>query len=97
MILFSQFGLNSVESAPGIFKTSLAYSINASCIPKQSPKYGIFFVLAYLIAAIFPWIPLFPNPPGTIIPLTPLSNSLILFSFISSELTQWISTFLSNA
>ena len=43
-------------------------STNVSCIPKHSPRYGILFSLAYLIAQIIPSIPRSPNPPGTKIP-----------------------------
>jgi hypothetical protein len=49
----------------------------AICIPKQIPKKGIFFSLAYLIASIFPSVPLLPNPPGIKIPETPFNFFLI--------------------
>ena len=70
---------NSVLFAE-IFKTFLANSITATCIPKQIPKNGIFFVLANLATLIIPSIPLPPNPPGIKIPcglnfVTPLLKS----------------------
>ena len=57
----------------------------AICIPKQIPKKGIFFSLAYLIAAILPSVPLLPNPPGINIPETLLSFLLISFFFSLSD------------
>ena len=59
------FELNSVLWAPLSFKTFLAYSIRATCIPKQIPRYGILFSRAYLQARIIPSTPLSPKPPGT--------------------------------
>ena len=55
---------NSVDPALLICKTFLANSITAICMPKHMPKKGIFFFRAKLIAEIFPYVPLFPNPPG---------------------------------
>ena len=51
--------------APFNFKTFLAYSIIATCIPKHIPKYGILFSLENLQARIIPSTPLSPKPPGT--------------------------------
>ena len=53
-----------------MFSKFLAASIIAICIPKQIPKKGILFNLAYFMAAIFPSLPLFPKPPGIKIPET---------------------------
>ena len=39
-----------------------------TCMPRQIPKNGILFSLAYFIARILPSIPRIPNPPGTTIP-----------------------------
>ena len=39
-------------------------------MPKQIPRKGILLTLAYLIAAIFPSVPLLPKPPGIKIPET---------------------------
>ena len=47
-----------------ILSLFLANSIKAICIPKQIPRKGILFSLAYFIAEIFPSVPLFPKPPG---------------------------------
>lgn len=46
-------------------RTDLAYSITATCIPKQIPRYGMLFSRAYFVAIIFPSTPLSPKPPGT--------------------------------
>jgi hypothetical protein len=61
-------------------------------MPKQIPKNGILFSLAYLIASIFPSVPLFPKPPGIKIPETSLRFFLIseIFSFSESILTKSI-------
>ena len=56
---------NSIEFASSSPNTFLANSIIANCIPRQIPRYGILFSLAYLIAASFPSTPLCPNPPAT--------------------------------
>ena len=57
----------------------------AICIPKQIPRKGILFSLAYLIAAILPSVPLLPNPPGINNPETFLSLFLISLLFNLSE------------
>ena len=57
---------NSEEFASSIPQTFLANSITAHCNPKHIPKNGMLFFLMYSIAEIFPSIPLYPNPPGTI-------------------------------
>lgn len=53
-------------SSPKTFREN---SITADCNPKQIPRNGLLVVRQNLQAAIFPSIPLFPNPPGTITPL----------------------------
>jgi len=63
----------------------LANSMQANCNPKQIPKNGILFILAYLIASILPSIPRWPNPPGTKIPFAFFNNSLTLSLVISPE------------
>ena len=60
---------NSVVLAFLIFKTLRANSITANCIPKQIPKKGNLFNLAYSIAFILPSAPRIPKPPGIKIPL----------------------------
>lgn len=45
--------------------TDLANSITEICIPKQIPRYGTLFSLAYFAANIIPLTPRSPNPPGT--------------------------------
>jgi len=57
----------------------------AICIPKHIPKKGIFFILEYLIAAIFPSVPLFPKPPGINIPETFFSLFFISEGFKLSD------------
>ena len=61
-------------------------------MPKQIPRNGIFFCLAYLIASIFPSVPLLPNPPGIKIPETPFRIFFISDIFKRSEsiLTKFI-------
>ncbi len=54
-------------------------------MPKQIPRNGIFFCLACLIAAIFPSVPLLPNPPGIKIPETSFRIFLISDIFKRSE------------
>ena len=49
------------------------------------PKNGILFNLAYLIAAIFPSVPLFPKPPGIKIPDTFFNICLILLEIKLSD------------
>ena len=60
-------------------------------MPKQIPKKGILFCLAYLIDSIFPSVPLLPNPPGIKIPETPFNLFLIseTLSFSESILTKF--------
>ena len=79
--------LNSSELASVSFRTFLAYSITDNCIPRQIPKKGIFFSLAYLIAIIIPSIPLEPKPPGTTIALYFFKMLITFFSVIVSEST----------
>ena len=52
------------------------------------PKKGILLFLAYLIASIFPSVPLLPKPPGINIPEAFLSLFLIseIFNFSESIL-----------
>ena len=66
---------NSEEFASDIPQTFLANSITAHCNPKQIPRKGILFSLMYCIADIFPSIPLYPKPPGTITPSMSASES----------------------
>ena len=89
---FLQSGSNSSEFTSSSFSTSLANSTTAICIPKHIPKNGILFSLAYFIAVIFPSIPLFPNPPGTIIPSNFSNFSFTFSSFIVSESTSFTFT-----
>ena len=63
-----------------------------NCIPRQRPRNGILFSLAYLMAVIFPSIPRSPNPPGTRIPCTSPRTSATFSSFSSSESTHLIFT-----
>ena len=49
------------------------------------PKKGILLILAYLIAAILPSVPLFPNPPGIKIPDTFFKTLLISLGFNLSD------------
>ena len=75
----------SVELAfmrPTLF---LAYSITAICIPKQIPRKGTLFNLAYEIAMIFPSIPLSPNPGATI---SPSKFSSFSFKFLDSKYSE---------
>ena len=58
-----------------IFSLFRANSTIAICIPKQIPRNGIFFSLAYFIAEIFPSVPLLPKPPG-------INNPETFFSFV---------------
>ena len=75
---------NSELSASLILRQFLAYSITANCMPKQIPKKGILFKREYSMALIFPFIPLSPKPPGTIIPWA-LESSLKISDFLLSE------------
>src|SRR5699024_12315157 len=69
---------NSVLLAVGQPHLLRAYSITAHCIPRQTPKKGISFSRACVIAAILPSIPRSPKPGGTIMPAIPSSFSSIL-------------------
>ena len=77
---------NSPECASVIPATCRANSITLICIPRQIPKYGTLFSLAYLAAFIIPSIPRLPKPPGTIIPSASLSISPV-FSSVSFSLS----------
>mmetsp|Transcript_3181 Transcript_3181/g.11503 ORF Transcript_3181/g.11503 Transcript_3181/m.11503 type:complete len:327 (+) Transcript_3181:525-1505(+) len=61
-------GSNSALFASFSPTTLRAYSMTASCMPRQMPKYGIRCSRAYLAARIFPSTPRSPNPPGTRMP-----------------------------
>ena len=78
---------SSLEPAFLIFRTFLANSITASCIPKHIPKNGIFICLANLIDIIFPSVPRLPKPPGISIPDTFFKFLFIslLFNFSESK------------
>ena len=60
--------LNSAESALGMPHTLRAYSITASCMPRQTPRKGVLVSRAHLMALIIPSVPRKPKPPGTRIP-----------------------------
>lgn len=62
---------NSVLLASCRPRTDRANSITAICIPRQTPRYGILFSLAYFAARIFPCTPRSPKPPGTRTPSAP--------------------------
>lgn len=47
------------------YLTFLAISITDICMPKQMPRYGTLFSLAYFAAKTIPFTPRSPNPPGT--------------------------------
>ena len=49
------------------------------------PKNGILFFLAKFTAAIFPSVPLLPNPPGIKIPETSFNLLFISFGFKKSD------------
>ena len=76
---------NSLDPALFIFRTFLANSIIAICIPKHIPRKGILFFLAYFIAEIFPSVPLFPKPPGIKIPDTFFNLLFISLDFKLSD------------
>ena len=61
-------GSISVELAPSKPSTFLANSMTATCMPRQMPKKGLLFSLAYLQVAALPATPLPPKPPGTRMP-----------------------------
>lgn len=73
---FLVLGSSSVLFASVKPSTVLAYSITASCIPRQMPRNGTLFSLAYLAASIFPCTPLFPKPPGTRMPSAPWRQNI---------------------
>mmetsp|Transcript_11679 Transcript_11679/g.18719 ORF Transcript_11679/g.18719 Transcript_11679/m.18719 type:complete len:237 (+) Transcript_11679:575-1285(+) len=64
----------SVLFASSMCKTLRAYSITETCMPRQIPKKGTLFNLAYWTANIFPCTPRAPNPPGIKIPWQHLSS-----------------------
>ncbi|CAC7111089.1 Uncharacterised protein [Staphylococcus aureus] len=78
-------GSNSAECTPSRPNTFLENSTVASCIPKQIPKNGTLFSLAYLIALILPSLARKPNPPGTKIPSTSARYSAAFSSVTSLE------------
>ncbi len=82
-----EVGSISVEWAFLIPKIFLANSITAICIPRQIPKNGNPFSLAYFTAVIFPSIPRWPKPGATNKPSRPASLSPTLSSVMNSE---WI-------
>ena len=90
MLLFISVEL--AFSRPNMF---LEYSITAICIPKQIPKKGMLFSLAYFTALIFPSIPLSPKPGATKIPFTPSSFFAAFLGVKPSECTQRTFTFVS--
>src|SRR5690554_6654844 len=53
----AQSVLNSVLSASGMPALLRAYSITATCIPRQIPRYGILFSRAYCTVNILPSTP----------------------------------------
>ena len=88
IILITGSGLlGSISTECACFNpnTFLAYSITAICIPKQIPKNGNLFSLAYCTAIIFPSIPLLPKPGATNKPSKPFNFSFT-FSALSSSL-----------
>ena len=91
--LFFDVSSNSPEFASAKPHTFLAYSITAICIPRQIPRYGTSFSLAYFAAAILPSIPLLPKPPGTISPSQAESISAAFFSVTVSLSIHFISTY----
>ena len=56
-------------------------------MPRQIPKKGTSFSLAYPMAAILPSIPRAPKPPGTSMPSMPAKMAPALSRVTSSELT----------
>lgn len=78
------FSSNSSEVILLSFNIERANSIVIICIPRHRPKYGTLFSRAYFAAAIFPSIPLDPNPPGIKIPCADLSSFQVFSFFFSS-------------
>jgi len=91
------FGSSSTLCASWNPQTCLANSMMATCIPRQRPRYGTLFSLAYFAAEIIPSTPREPNPPGTMIPAISPSSSFALSSFNVSESIQWRSTVARSA
>ncbi len=67
---------SSVECAPASPQTLRAYSMTATCSPRQMPRYGTFFSRANFTAAILPSIPRSPKPPGTRIASTSFKHDV---------------------
>ena len=85
------FGSSSTLCASWNPQTCLANSMMATCIPRQRPRYGTLFSLAYFAAEIIPSTPREPNPA-----ISP-SSSFALSSFNVSESIQWRSTVARSA
>ncbi len=66
-------------------------------MPRQMPKNGIWFSLAYRMALILPSMPRSPKPPGTSTPSQPASSSAALAPVTVSLLTHRTSTFMPLA
>ena len=84
-------GSNSVELAPGMSTTWRAKSATAICMPRQTPRNGIFSSRAIRAAWILPSIPRTPKPPGMRMPSAWASRSRTSESSSVSESTQSIS------
>ena len=80
-------GSISVLCASANPNTFLANSITAICIPRQIPKKGRPFSLAYFTAVILPSIPRCPKPGATNRPSRPSNFSDTFSSFINSLCT----------
>ena len=85
-------GSNSVEFAPSMPTTWRANSATAICMPRHTPRNGIFCSRAIRAAAILPSIPRSPKPPGIRMPSTSESAARASPSSRVSESTQTIST-----
>mmetsp|Transcript_23469 Transcript_23469/g.93021 ORF Transcript_23469/g.93021 Transcript_23469/m.93021 type:complete len:239 (+) Transcript_23469:718-1434(+) len=59
---------NSADVAAGRPSTDRQYSMTASCMPRQTPRYGLRRSRQNLAAAIMPRMPRLPKPPGTTTP-----------------------------
>lgn len=68
--------------------TDLANSITEICMPKQIPRQGILFSLAYFAVNIIPLTPRSPNPPGTKTHSAFCNEILPLFQIYSKTITQ---------